>query len=178
MDSCTKAWTTTRLFFALQPSGVARLSFYSAMGDTIDFTNNQPADSLVPQPGAEMKLGRNVNAKIDHTLQRLDVTGGELFEANLTQLRLIYNFNVRSFVRGIFQYLDLQQNPALYDEEIRPFIDRKTETLFTQLLFSYKLNSQTVLFLGYSDDRLGKQDFRLDQTNRTFFFKVGYAWVM
>lgn len=166
------------LFFALQPSGVARLSFYSEVGDTIDFTNNQPADSLVLQPGAEMKLGRNVNAKIDHTLQRLNVTGGELFEANLTQLRLIYNFNVRSFVRGIFQYLDLQQNPALYDEEIRPFIDRKTETLFTQLLFSYKLNSQTVLFLGYSDDRLGTQDFRLDQTQRTFFFKVGYAWVM
>jgi hypothetical protein len=161
-----------------QPSGIARLTFFTEFGDTVDFTNNQPADVLVIQPGAELKLGLHVNARIDHTLQRLEVEGGELFEANLSQLRLVYNFNVRSFVRGIFQYLDLQQNPQLYRPEIQPFIERKTETLFTQLLFSYKLNAQTVLFLGYSDNRLGTQDLRFDQTDRTFFFKVGYAWVM
>ncbi len=168
-------------FFTVQPSGVARLSFSGDFGDTVDFTNNQPADVLVLSPAAELKLGRHVNAQVSHTLQRLNTpgsAGGELFEANLSQLRLIYNFNVRSFVRGIFQYLDLQQDPALYNEEIRPFIDPERETLFTQLLFSYKLNSQTVLFLGYSDNRLGLQDFSLEQTNRTLFFKVGYAWVM
>jgi hypothetical protein len=165
-------------FFTVQPSGVARLSFSGDFGDTVDFTNNQPADVLVVAPAAELKLGRHVNALVSHTLQRLDVAGGKLFEANLSQLRLIYNFNVRSFVRGIFQYLDLQQNPALYNEEARPFIRPQTETLFTQLLFSYKLNSQTVLFLGYSDNRLGQQEFSLEQTNRTLFFKVGYAWVM
>ena len=165
-------------FITVQPSGVARLTFFTEIGDAVDFTNNQPADVLVVQPGAELKLGRHVNAKIDHTLQRLDVEGGELFEANLTQLRLVYNFNVRSFVRGIFQYLDLQQNPQLYRPEFRPFIEPETEELFTQLLFSYKLNAQTVLFLGYSDNRLGNRDFSLKQTDRTFFFKVGYAWVM
>ncbi len=165
-------------YFSAQPSGVARLSLSSDFGDTVDFTNNQPADLLVLSPAAELKLGRHVNAQVSHTLQRLDVEGGELFEANLSQLRLVYNFNVRSFVRGIFQYLDLQQNQALYDPELRPFIEPRTETLLTQLLFSYKLNAQTVLFLGYSDNRLGLQDFSLEQTDRTLFFKVGYAWVL
>ncbi len=164
--------------FNIQPSGVARYTFFTETGDAVDFTNNQPADILVVQPGVELKLGRHINAKLDHTLQSLDVEGGELFEANLTQLRLIYNFNVRSFVRGIFQYLDLQRNPALYRPEIQPFIEPEEETLFTQLLFSYKLNAQTVLFLGYSDNRLGNQDLSLEQTDRTFFLKVGYAWVM
>jgi hypothetical protein len=93
--------------------------------------------------------------------------------ANLSQLRLIYNFTVRSFVRGIFQYLDLEPGPAG-----DPAIDGDGRSLFTQLLFSYKLNPQTVLFLGYQDDRLGEADLALEQTGRTFFLKLGYAWVL
>ncbi|HEX3531795.1 MAG TPA: DUF5916 domain-containing protein [Thermoanaerobaculia bacterium] len=162
----------------VQPSGVARLELSGSAGDTVDYTNNQPATQVTLSPSAELKLGAHVNAKLDHTYQRLNVDGGRLFEANLSQLKLVYNFNVRCFVRGIFQYLDLKQDPALYDPAIRPFIDAKTQTFFTQLLFSYKLNPQTVLFLGYTDNRLGTQDLSLSQTDRTFFFKVGYALVM
>jgi hypothetical protein len=169
---------TVDLFSTLQPSGVARLDLSGTAGDGVDYTNNRPARQLTVSPSAELKLGRHLNAKLDHTFQRLNVDGGRLFEANLSQLRLIYNFNVRTFVRGIFQYLDLNQDPALYDPAIRPFIDAKTQTFFTQLLFSYKLNPQTVLFLGYTDNRLGTQDLSLSQTDRTFFFKVGYAVVM
>lgn len=163
-----------QLFTSLQPSGAARLSFFVDAGETVDFQNNRPADLLLLNPAAELKLGRHLNARVDHLLQRLDVDGGRLFEANLSQLRLVYNFNVRMFVRGIFQYLDLQQDPDLF---LFP-VDPETETLFTQLLFSYKLNPQTVLFLGYSDNRLGLQGISLDQTDRTFFFKVGYAFVL
>lgn len=162
----------------VQPSGAARLALFSTAGDAVDYTDNRPARQVTVSPSAELKLGLHVNAKLDHTYQRLNVDGGRLFRANLTQLKLIYNFNVRSFVRGIFQYLDLKQDPALYDPAIRPFLDAKTQTFFTQLLFSYKLNPQTVLFLGYTDNRLGTQDLSLSQTDRTFFFKVGYALVM
>ncbi|MFL6192607.1 MAG: DUF5916 domain-containing protein [Thermoanaerobaculia bacterium] len=164
--------------FNIQPGAVARIGITAQAGDTVDHDNNQPADDLVIAPNVELKLGRHLNARVDHTLQRLNVDAGRLFEANLSQLRLIYNFNVRSFVRGIFQYLDLDQAVALYQPDLQPFIDPKTETFFTQLLFSYKLNPQTVLFLGYSDNRLGLQSFDLTQTDRTFFFKVGYAFVM
>jgi hypothetical protein len=166
------------LFSNFQPGGSARLSFNAEVSDTIDFQNNRPADLLSLSPGAELKLGRHVNAQLNHTLQRLDVDGGRLFEANLSQLRLVYNFNPRTFVRGIFQYLDLDRNVDLYRPELQPFLRAKTETLLTQLLFSYKLNAQTVLFLGYSDDQLGTRDFGLTRTDRTFFLKVGYAWVM
>ena len=169
---------TIEIFANMQPSGVARFSLTAFIGDAVDFTNNRTADSVQVAPGAELKIGRHVNAKIDHSYQRLNEEGGRLFEVNLSQLRLIYNFNTRSFVRGIFQYLDLNRNLALYDPIVRPFFEVKTETFFTQLLFSYKLNPQTVLFLGYSDNRLGTQELDLSQTDRTFFFKVGYALVM
>jgi len=166
------------LYASMQPSGVARLQLVATIGEVVDFTNNRPADTIQVAPSAELKLGRHVNAKLDHSFQRLDVAGGRLFEANLTQLRLIYNFNVRSFVRGIFQYLDLQRDLGLYDPAVRAFFGAKTQTLFTQLLFSYKLNPQTVLFLGTSDNRLGTQSLDLSQTDRSFFFKVGYALVL
>jgi hypothetical protein len=169
---------TIEIFANMQPSGLARFTLTSFIGDMVDFTNNRTADGVQVSPGAELKIGRHVNAKIDHSYQRLDENGGRLFEANLSQLRLIYNFNTRSFVRGIFQYLDLKRDLDLYDPIVRPFFNAKTETLFTQLLFSYKLNPQTVLFLGYSDDRLGTQSLDLSQTDRTFFFKVGYALVL
>jgi hypothetical protein len=162
------------------PSRTAFLTLGADFGNTVDFTNNQPADLFQVNPAVELYLGRHVNARVDHTLRRLDVKGGKLIEANLTQLRLIYNFSIRCFVRGIFQYLDLQQNQDLFTTPVKP--EPQSQELFTQLLFSYKLNAQTVLFLGYSDNQLGLssglEDISLTRTDRTFFFKVGYAWTL
>lgn len=73
---------------------------------------------------------------------------------------------------AIVQYLDVLRDPELY---LFP-ISKKTQTIFTQLLFSYKINPQTVLFLGYSDNYLGMTGIDVTQTDRTFFVKLGYAW--
>ena len=48
----------------------------------------------------------------------------------------------------------------------------------SQVLFSYKINPQTVFFLGYSDSHWGNQDIDLTQSGRTVFAKIGYAWVL
>ena len=110
----------------------------------------------------------------------LGLTGeGELLEANLSQLGAGYQINIRTFVRAIFQYSDLSRDTVLYTaRQVEP----EDEELFTQLLFSYKLNPQTVLFLGYSDNQHGGtiegDTIRLTRTDRTLFFKVGYALVM
>jgi hypothetical protein len=161
-------WTT------IQPSGAIRLVMSLEDGDAVDFANNQPADELFVNATVEAKIGRHLNAGVDHTLRRLDVAGGELFEANLSQLRLVYNFSVRTFVRAIAQRLDVTRDPDLYRAEVEP----ETETLFTQLLFSYKLNARTVLFMGYADNQRGLADVDLTRTDRTFFFKLGYAWIL
>ena len=162
------------LFAAFQPSGAFRLQLYTRFSDTIDYANNQPAEEWLFNPQIEAKIGRHVNASLDHNHQRLQVDGGTLFTANLTQLRLVYNFSLRMFVRGIFQWFDVSRDPDLYVVPVEP----ETQTLFTQLLFSYKLNARTVLFVGYSDNQLGLEDVALTRTDRTLFFKVGYAWIL
>jgi hypothetical protein len=81
---------------------------------------------------------------------------------------------VRSFVRAIVQHQDLTQDPSLF---ALPTV-ASAEDLFTQLLFSYKLNPQTVLFVGYSDNSAGFDQVDLTRADRTFFVKVGYAWIL
>jgi len=152
-------------FGEIQPSGSAKFSLFAKAGETVDFANTQAADQLRLEPGVELKLGRRFNAKLDHTFQELDVTGGTLFTANLSQLKLVYQFNVRMFVRTILQYQNIERGNA------------EDENLFTQLLFSYKINPQTVAFVGYSDSRMGTDMISLTQAGRTFFVKLGYAWV-
>ena len=43
---------------------------------------------------------------------------------------------------------------------------------------SYKINPRTVLFVGYSDNCYGTQDYSMTRYDRTFFIKLGYAWVL
>jgi hypothetical protein len=83
-----------------------------------------------------------------------------------------YHFGVRTFVRAIVQFEDVSRNTAVYTFPVESLSRR----LFTQFLFSYKMNPQTVALVGYSDNRIGTSDASLTQTGRTFFVKIGYAW--
>ncbi|UCC85392.1 MAG: carbohydrate binding family 9 domain-containing protein [Gemmatimonadota bacterium] len=157
--------------FKIRPSAQLSVSFTAALGDEIDFANSRKADNLRLIPGVQLRIGRRLRIGLNHNLQRLSLRGEKIFAENLFQTGLSYHLNVRSFVRVVLQYRDVSRNPDLYSAPVVPEEDH----LFTQFLFSYKLNPQTVLFLGYSDNRLGLHEIALTHTDRTFFFKVGYA---
>ncbi|MCH9649045.1 MAG: carbohydrate binding family 9 domain-containing protein [Deltaproteobacteria bacterium] len=161
-------------FLEIQPTGDLELSLWFRAGDDIDFANTRPGEILRLNPEVRYDLGRRLRLNLEHDFRRLDVEGGTLFEANLSQLKAIYQFNRRTFVRTILQLTDIERDPGLFVESV----EAKTEQLLTQLLFSYKINPQTVFFLGYSDTSAGNTDVSLTRTDRTFFFKVGYAWVL
>ncbi|OGD21500.1 MAG: hypothetical protein A2W03_12075 [Candidatus Aminicenantes bacterium RBG_16_63_16] len=111
---------------------------------------------------------------IFHSRERLESYGLRTYTADLSQVRLIYNFSVRAFVRAIVQYRYVDRVPERYVFPVDPL----TKGLFTQFLFSYKINPQTVLFVGYSDNATGLRGVDITRTNRTFFLKLGYALVM
>ena len=160
-------------FFAeIKPAGGMHFNLYGEYGGSVDYSNARKGTALRLFPFAELSLGRHVNIGLRHAFERLEFDGRKIFEANLSQVRLIYNFSVRAFVRAIVQYLDVSRNPELY---VFP-VSQKTQTIFTQFLFSYKLNPQTVLFIGYSDNYLGMTGIDITQADRTFFVKLGYAW--
>ena len=162
------------LLISLRPRGDLGLQLFVRGGEIIDFNNARQAEFELIQPTVDFRLGRHVQGSLDHTWQAFDVKDGPQFlQVNLTQGKLLYHFNVRTFVRLIMQYRDVEREPRLWTFDVAP----KEETLFTQFLFSYKLNPQTVLLVGYSDDYEGTVDIDLRQRDRAFFFKVGYAWL-
>lgn len=159
---------------ALKPSGAMAVRLTWSAGDGVDYTNRQPATILRLGPSVEVKPGRRVNLLFSHAFERLTVQSGRLYTANLAQLHAVHHFSRQTFVRAILQYTDVSRDVSRYLEPIGSH-DRK---LFAQYLFSYKLNPQTVLLAGYSDNYSGAPGAPLAQANRTFFVKMGYAWLL
>ena len=144
----------------------------AVLGNQVDFANVQQGEQVRFDPGVRWNAGEHLRLNLDHSYEALDVEGGRLFTANLTQLRATYQFNNRTFVRWIGQHLDVERDPQLYAAPT----DSRSRDFFNQLLFSYKINPLTVLFLGYSDTYAANADIALTQQSRTLFLKVGYAW--
>ncbi len=162
------------LDFLFNPTAGTTFEIFTQLGDTVDVDNTRQGRLVAIQPAAELRLGPHLNLNLSYLDQKLRVAGGQLYDAQLSQAQLVYQLDVRTFVRAIFQYTNIGKNPSLYLSPAAP-VDRRDKNLFTQLLFSYKLNPQTVLFAGYSDNRLGVDVIQLTQTDRTFFVKLGYA---
>jgi hypothetical protein len=161
--------------FFVQATGDLAFSFNVETGDWIDFTHTRPAERLYMRPSFRYTFGRHLYIHFAHQFRRLDVDGGTLFQVNAPELRLIHQFNTRAFLRLILQYQEVERDLSLYD--FPEDYDAKTEDLFTQFLFTYKINPQTALYLGYSDNQLANDSFEMTRTDRTFFMKLGYALV-
>jgi hypothetical protein len=158
---------------SIRPSGSFLLTLAGKFGDAVDYAGSRPADIFQVQPGISWFLGSHLQISLDHSLERLKVAGNSLYQAGLSQARFVYQFNVRTFVRAIVQYLNLDRNLALYPAEPDPL----SRHLFTQFLFSYNVNPQTLFFLGYSDNHFSRPGSKLTQQDRTFFLKISYAWI-
>jgi len=164
---------SVELQFSIYPSSQLFLTLGGKFGDSIDYIGNRPGNISRINSGIHYFLGRHLQCGLDHSLEYLYVNDRErLYKANLFQLKLVYQFNIRTFIRTIVQYLDINRNLQLYLVEPDP-IERH---LFLQLLFSFKINPQTLFFLGYSDNSYGLNGINLSKKDRTFFVKMSYAW--
>ncbi|HEX7240794.1 MAG TPA: DUF5916 domain-containing protein [Longimicrobiaceae bacterium] len=163
--------------FEIRPSARVAFSLAGRFGEDIDVANARKANLFQIAPGVELRVGRSLYLELDHAIRRLDTQSSdprpelEILDARLTEGRAVYHFGVRTFVRAILQHQGLNQDPTLFGRPVRP----ETNTLFSQLMFAHKVNPQTVLFVGYTDNQLGLQDVVLTRTGRTFFVKLGYA---
>jgi len=157
----------------MRPTGDLSFGLVTAFGDRIDYANTRPGERVLLNPFLGCNLGRHLNLSFDHVYEQLDVEERRLYTANISQLTAIYQLNVRTFLRSILQYADFGYDPRLYIFER----DAEEQHFFAQLLFSYKINPRTVLFLGYNGNHLGGESYDLTHYDRTFFLKLGYAFV-
>jgi hypothetical protein len=165
-----------QLRFGARPTG--RFNFWGvvAYGDAIDYDNGRAGKKHWGGPGFSFDVGRHFQFFVDHTYEamKLDDNGKRLYLANLVQSRIVYQMNVRTFARALVQYTDLSFQQKRYTFAMPPGYHE----LFSQVLLSYKINPQTVFYLGYSETRSGDQGHEIRQMDCTFFGKIGYAWLI
>ncbi|MUH71752.1 hypothetical protein [Psychrosphaera haliotis] len=160
-------------FSRFDPWQNVRIWAFLRTGDQIDYSNDRLGEGINAEIGTNFKVGRHVNGEVNVNYRDLDVNGGTLFEAYQYDLRLNYQFNLLSYIRFIVQYTDIERNTELYNKPV----DSMFRGLRTELLYAYKLNPQSLLYVGYTDR--GKRDDSLDEfqkDNRKVFLKLSYAF--
>ena len=87
-------------------------------------------------------------------------------------MRATYNFTSSFFARVIAQQVTTRRDPLAYARSIDP----KSSDFSSSMLVAYKINWQSVLFVGYGDDRSLDDQDRLRPASRQFFVKISYAF--
>jgi hypothetical protein len=143
-----------------------RISLDTRFGEQIDFGGARVGDGAYVGLAATVRPHDRLDLQFNVNREWLDVDGGRLFTADVQRLRAQYSFSAKSLLRVIAQYVDNEFGDATHDG-----------SFLGSVLYSYKLNWQTVLFVGYGDDRVLTERNQLLPADRSLFFKVSYAFL-
>jgi len=168
-----------RVLLQTTPAGfLTDVSIDNYFGQEIDFDNARAGTgetviaSFTIRPNGHLELANSASGRWLH----VDAGGGHegrLLEAEIGRVRATWAFNARTFVRLIGQYDVTSRDTTLYTFAIEP----KDEDFSASALFAYKLNWQSVLYVGYGDDRTFEDlSGRLQPSGREAFAKVSMAF--
>jgi hypothetical protein len=158
------------LFTSANLNNRTYVSLDLTLGDKIDYSNNRLGDLLEVSGNINIFITEHLEFDFYQTYSQLCAEENKkeinVYTANISELRLSYQFDVRSYLKLSLVYNDIDYSGT-----------EKVKDLSSQLIYAYKLNPQTVFFLGYSDLSYQDNDLtRLKVAERTFFSKVSYAW--
>ncbi|HYK00529.1 MAG TPA: carbohydrate binding family 9 domain-containing protein [Thermoanaerobaculia bacterium] len=163
--------------FQLNPArSVPAVGLSGSVGEVIDFANAVVGDganltgTVVLRPSDHLLLENYV------TRQYIDIPKGRLFTADILRLKATYSFTASSIFKIIGQRVHVNREPAFYGGRI----PRHSGDSLLSFLYTYKLNWQTVFFVGYGDTGLvidhEQRTYDYSRIDRSFFVKVAYAF--
>ena len=157
--------THLSVYAQIDPSRrLPRISGSFDVGEAISFSRARVGHGATLTFGSTVRPDPRLELSLNASRQWLNVDGGRLFTAQVERVKAIYSFTSKSIVRAIGQYVG------------NSFPGDQHDGSFTgSVLYSYKLNWQTVLYAGYGDDRVLTNNNELVKLDRSFFFKVSYA---
>ena len=88
------------------------------------------------------------------------------------RVKAVYTFNSRMWLRLIGQWVETERDPLQFSTEV---VAREADFSGSGV-FAYKLNWQTVIYVGYADNRLLDDFEDLQPDNRQAFIKLSYAF--
>jgi hypothetical protein len=158
---------------------ISQVEARGTAGEEIDFFNSRPAHGNTINLSADIQATDHLALSLLRDERWLDVSarapdGQRLFTADVTRIRATYTFTARSFARIIAQYVSTDRDPRLF---LLP-VSTRSGTFSGSALLAYKINWQSVLFVGYGDDRELSDVHRLERSGRQVFVKMSYAFQM
>jgi len=154
----------------------ARIAMDGTVGSNVDFVEARQARGATVNLSADINPTRRLSLGLVQNQRWLNVDTAaghrRLFLARVSRLRGNYMFTANSFVRIIAQYISTTRDPSLFHVAVRP----RSATFSGSVLLAYKLNWQSVLFVGYGDDRELSPEDKLERSSRQVFVKASYAF--
>jgi hypothetical protein len=158
---------------SLSPSVVwSKLSLFALVGQQIDYAGGRVGNGGDLSLNATVRPTDHLTLVLNTERQWLDISGKRLFTADTARLKATYNFSARAFLRAIAQWVETRYTPSLYAFPV----PEREGGLAANILFAYKLNWQSVLYIGYGDNRTLTKRMGLQPVQREFFFKISYAF--
>ena len=156
---------------------VSKLRVAGSLGEAIDFENDRTGTGTDLTVEASLRPSRHVELALDVGRRALNVDpasggGSRLFTARVARLKGTYHVDPRAFVRLVAQHVETLRDPVLYRDPVAP----RSAGFSASALFAYRLNWQTVAFVGYGDEHALSDDDRLEPVRREWFVKLSYAF--
>jgi hypothetical protein len=153
------------------------VSIDGTLGQEIDFENARPGHGSTINVSATVQPTNHLALDLLANTRWLDVDGRQaadarLFVQRVSRVKGTYTFTARMFVRVIGQYVATTRDPSLYASSV----NARSGEFGGSALFAYKLNWQSVMFVGYGDDRELLDQRRLERLDRQIFVKLSYAF--
>ncbi len=156
---------------------VTEVTLYADLGPQVDFDNVRMGNGGTVQYEITLRPAERLALDLTGEHDWLNVTGetgrsGRLFTADVARVKAVYSFSARSYLRAIAQWVDTRRDKALYTFAV----EHRSAGLQGSLLYAYRLNWQSVLYVGYGDDRSYVPRQGIQPQDRQLFVKVSYAF--
>jgi hypothetical protein len=140
------------------------VALHGTTGGKLDYTNARQGRGAALALDAEVRPTDHLDVQMTSKREWLHTLAGDrVFAAQIQRMKATYTFSTRSLVRAIAQYDDVCDTV-------------RNGGLTTSLLYGYRVNWQTVFYIGYGDQRLLDDSAVLRRNGSTLFAKVSYAW--
>ena len=167
-----------RIYYQLQfavNKVISYVGFDGWVGDEVDFAASRLGRGANMNGNVTLRTGEHLQMTLTSGVRWLNIDGDRLFTSQVERLRANYTFNPRLFLRAIVQNQRTHRDLLLSGES-----NRFEGGLAGQFLVAYKLNWQTVAYVGFGDLRevtnaVG-QEGEFEASNRQLFAKISYAF--
>src|SRR5581483_11996161 len=161
--------------YIVQFSPSRRIAFVGVngtLGQDIDFSNARPARGPTINASATLQATDHLAFDLVANARWLNEADRRLFTQRVSRVKTTYTFTSRLFVRVIAQYVATARDAQLYVDSV----DGREGAFGGSALVAYKINWQSVMFVGYGDDRELANQRDLRPLDRQVFVKVSYAF--